>query len=140
MAMDNKLNRAEIAVIVAQYFSDSNFEYSRIESGSSNSTYRISVNEQAYVLSIFESKGSDHVAELTSILSQLEDRGIRSSRVIAAVDGRLHSTFNGKPILLKEYISGESFRYLGRSYKLLVRKAELSEHITLQAFPRFTFK
>jgi homoserine kinase type II len=105
--MDNKLNRAEIAVIVAQYFSDSNFEYSRIESGSSNSTYRISVNGLAYVLSIFESKGSDHVAELTSILSQLEDCGIRSSRVIAAVDGRLHTTFNGKPILLKEYISGE---------------------------------
>jgi homoserine kinase type II len=105
--MDNKLNRAEIATIVAQYFSDSNFEYSRIESGSSNSTYRISVNRQAYVLSIFESKGSEHVAELTSILSQLEDRGIRSSRVIATADGRLHSSFNGKPILLKEYISGE---------------------------------
>jgi homoserine kinase type II len=105
--MDNKLNRAEIAVILAQYFSDSNFEFSNIESGSSNSTYRISVNGQAYVLSVFESKGSDHVSELISILSLLEDRGIRSSRVIATADGRLHSTFNGKPILLKEYISGE---------------------------------
>ena len=105
--MDNKLNRAEIAAIVAQYFFDSNFDFSRIESGSSNTTYRISVNGQAYVLSVFESKGSEHVAELTSILSQLEDRGIRSSRVVATADGRLHSTFNGKPILVKEYISGE---------------------------------
>ena len=105
--MDNKLNREEITAIVAQYFSVPNFDFSRIESGSSNSTYRISVNGQAYVLSIFESKGSEHVAELTSILSQLEERGIRSSRVVATADGRLHSTFNGKPILLKEYIRGE---------------------------------
>jgi homoserine kinase type II len=105
--MDNNLERSEIATILIEYFSDMNFDYSKIESGSSNSTYRISLNRQAYVLSIFESKNSEHVAELTSILRQLEERGIRSSRVVATVDGRLHSTFNSKPILLKEYITGE---------------------------------
>ena len=40
------------------------------------------------------------------------------------------STF--KTVAAKEYVSGESLRYLGRSYKLLVRKAEDAERVSLQ--------
>lgn len=104
--MVSKLNRPEIAEILAHYFSAPTFDYSKIESGSSNSTYRISLNEQTFVLTIFESSNSDHVADLTSILKQLEDRGIKSSCVVATTDGRLYSAFNDKPILLKEFIAG----------------------------------
>jgi homoserine kinase type II len=109
--MENCLDHSELAAIIGQYFSDPNFDFSRIESGSSNSTYRINQNGQAYVLTIFESNDSDHVADLTSILRQLEDRGIRSSRVVTTITGRMHSTFNNKPILLKEYISGEELTH-----------------------------
>ena len=109
--MSNKLDRHEIAEIVKQYFPAQNFNYSKIESGSSNSTYRISLNEQAYVLSIFESSNSDHVADLTSILEQLEERGIKSSRVVPTTDGRLYSAFHDKPILLKEFIAGEELTH-----------------------------
>ncbi len=105
--MSNKLDRPEIAEILEEYFSAPSFDYSKIESGSSNSTYRISLNEQAYVLTIFESSNSDHVADLTFILKQLEERGIKSSRVVTTTDGRLYSAFNDKPILLKEFIAGE---------------------------------
>ena len=109
--MDNKLERPEIATILAKYFSDKDFDFSRIDSGSSNSTYRVDLNGQAYVLSIFESNNSEHVAELTSILKQLEECGIKSSRVVPTLDGRLHSTFNDKPILLKEFIAGEELTH-----------------------------
>ncbi len=109
--MSNKLDRPEIAEILEQYFSGRNFDYSKIESGSSNSTYRISLNEQTYVLTIFESNNSDHVADLAQILKQLEERGIKSSRVVATMDGRLYSVFNGKPILLKEFIAGEELTH-----------------------------
>ncbi len=105
--MSSKLDRPEIAEILEEYFSASSFDYSKIESGSSNSTYRISLNEQIYVLTVFESNNSDHVADLTSILKQLEERGIKSSRVVATADGRLYSAFNNKPVLLKEFIAGE---------------------------------
>jgi len=105
--VSSKLERPEIAEILEQYFSAPSFDYSKIESGSSNSTYRISLNERAYVLTIFESNNSDHVADLTSILKQLEERGIKSSRVVTTTDGRLYSAFNDKPILLKEFIAGE---------------------------------
>lgn len=37
-----------------------------------------------------------------------------------------------KPRAKKEYISGETFRYLGRNYKLLIRKAEEQERVSLQ--------
>lgn len=37
-----------------------------------------------------------------------------------------------KPRTPKEYVSGEIFRYLGRNYKLLVRKAEDQERVSLQ--------
>jgi predicted metal-dependent hydrolase len=37
-----------------------------------------------------------------------------------------------KPRARKEYISGETFRYLGRNYKLLIRKAEEQERVSLQ--------
>jgi len=109
--LDSKLDYPEIAEIIEQYFSAPGFDYSKIESGSSNSTYWISLNGQAFVLSIFESKNSDHVAELTSILKLLEERGIKSSRVITTTDGRLYSAFNDKPILLKEYIAGEELTH-----------------------------
>ncbi len=69
------------------------------------------MNEQSYVLTIFESNNSEHVADLTSILKQLEERGIKSSRVVATADGRLYSTFNDKPILLKEFIAGEELSH-----------------------------
>ena len=110
MAMD-PLTDPEIAEIMEHYFSAASFDYSKIESGSSNSTYWISLNGQAFVLSVFESKNSDHVADLTSILKQLEERGIKSSRVVATTDGRLYSAFNDKPILLKEYIAGEELTH-----------------------------
>jgi homoserine kinase type II len=109
--MSNKLDRLEIAAILEEYFSVTSFDYSKIESGSSNSTYRVSLNEQIYVLTIFESNNSDHVADLTSILKQLEERGIKSSRVVSTTDGRMYSAFNDKPILLKEFIAGEELTH-----------------------------
>ena len=109
--MSSDLGRPEIAEILEEYVSGSSFTYSRIESGSSNTTYRINQNEQIFVLSIFESSNSDHVDELTLILKKLENYGIKSSRVVATTDGRLHSSFNGKPTLLKEYIAGEELTH-----------------------------
>lgn len=105
--MSNKIDRPEIEKMLGVYFSNPSFDCSKIESGSSNSTYQITHDKQSYVLSIFESSNVDHVADLTSILRQLEERGIKSSRVIATKNGKLYSAFNGKPILLKEFISGE---------------------------------
>jgi len=37
-----------------------------------------------------------------------------------------------KPRAPKEYISGETFRYLGRNYKLLIRETEGQERVSLQ--------
>ena len=105
--MSSDFNRSEIAEILEAYFSDSSFIYSKIDSGSSNTTYRVNQDEQTYVLSIFESSTSDHVDELTLILKQLEYYDIKSSRVVATADQQLHTAFKGKPILLKEYIEGE---------------------------------
>lgn len=104
--MSNNLDHSEIAEILEEYFSISSFTYSKIESGSSNSTYRINLNEQIYVLSIFESNNSDHVDELTLKLKQLEKCGIKSSRVVATNDGRLYSAFSGTALLcpLQEFV------------------------------------
>ena len=109
--MSSDLDRLEITEILGEYYSDSSFTYSKIESGSSNTTYRIKLDQQNYVLSIFESNNSDHVDELTLILKYLENFGIKSSRVVATSDGRLYSAFKDKPILLKEYIAGEELTH-----------------------------
>lgn len=37
-----------------------------------------------------------------------------------------------KPCAQKEYVSGETFRYLGRNYKLLIRKTAEQERVSLQ--------
>lgn len=105
--MSSNLNRFEITEILEDYFPGSSFTFSKIESGSSNMTYRINQGEQTYVLSVFESNSSDHVDELTLILKQLEHYDISSSRVVATANRQLHTIFNSKPVLLKDYIEGE---------------------------------
>ena len=105
--MSSGFNSSEITEILEAYFPDASFSFSKIDSGSSNTTYRICRDKFNYVLSIFESSSSDHVDELTQILKQLEEYDLKSSRVVATADGKLHTVFNDKPILLKEFIEGE---------------------------------
>jgi len=80
-------------------------------------------------LTVFPNQSVVVKAPKRAARSKIEDFLRRKSRWVLKQQ-RYFATF--KPRAKKEYVSGETFRYLGRSYKLLVRKTEEDEHVSLR--------
>ena len=82
-------------------------QFSALEGGSENSNYRIDTDDRAYVLTLCEVKSKEKVSELADLLTHLEANGFKSSRVMTTSSGDYLSSYEGKPILLKEFLQGE---------------------------------
>ena len=107
MALYTKLNQQQINEVTAVFNIGSVTQFRALEGGSENTNYRIDTGNRSYVLTLCEAKSKEAVSELAGLLTHLEASGFKSSRVIPTSSGDYLSSYNGKPVLLKEFLHGE---------------------------------
>ncbi len=81
--------------------------FSVMDGGSENSNYCIETHSGKYVLTLFDQKSLQQATNLASLLVHLTDHGIRTSRVVAPLEGPIVILHDEKPVMLKHHIDGD---------------------------------
>ncbi|NHZ71945.1 MAG: phosphotransferase, partial [Aquificales bacterium] len=105
MAQYTKLLEHEIQEIADQYelkLTDT----VPIEGGAANSSYLLSTRPDKYILTIFESSPT-FVAQMSQVLLLLAEHEFPAPRIQPLANGSLLTAYQGKPIFLKPYITGQ---------------------------------
>lgn len=105
MAQYTELNKKEINEIATAYDLEL-LNYEPIEQGDGSSNYLLHTRQNNYVLTVFEIT-RDRVANLVNILSLMEKFNFPTTRLLKLAVGGMTTTIQGKPVLVKQYISGQ---------------------------------
>ena len=104
MAIYTKLLENEIQEIMGRY-ELSVTSYDPIEKGSGNSNYLVSTNHGKFVLTVFEIEPIWAVC-CSKVLLLLEKHEFPAPRLQKTANGEMLTKYQGKPVLLKPYITG----------------------------------
>ncbi len=108
MARYSKLQENEIRALAIQY----NLElinFTSIEGGAGNSSFLLSTAQGEFILTVFEIS-INRVVNLSKLLGHLEEYEFPTTRWIHRIEGGPITTHQGKPVLIKPYISGQVVR------------------------------
>jgi homoserine kinase type II len=105
MAQYTELNEKEINEIATVYDLEL-VAYEPIEQGDGSSNYLLQTGQNKYILTIFEITW-DRVVNLVNILSLLEKYDFPTTRLLKLATEGMVTIFQGKPVLMKHYISGK---------------------------------
>jgi homoserine kinase type II len=81
--------------------------YQLLSGGSENSNYLVKTPNQAYVLTLSEQKSFAKANELAALLNYLDDNDFTSSKIVKTKEGQVVSSWNNKPVMVKEYLDGD---------------------------------
>jgi homoserine kinase type II len=101
-----RLDKDEIGLILAQFGINNISAFKILSGGSENTNYYIESEKGKHVLSICEQKTIEQTKELADLLKHLYDNGFETSKIVLTVNQQSAIFWNGKPMLLKEYIDG----------------------------------
>jgi len=105
MAQYSKLQKNEIHEISSKYELKV-IDYEPIEEGEGNSSYLVRTNQKQYVLTVFEIEHI-RVVNLSKLLRLLEEYEFPTTRIQKSANGDAITSFQGKPVLIKQYIAGQ---------------------------------
>ena len=118
MAQYTVLHATELETILCYYGIKTIKSYQVLSGGSENTNYLVNTLTKKYVLTICEQKSPEEANQLASLLIYLYDNNFSTSRLIKTSEDLLITTWNSKPVMLKEYIDGDIIQDL--SNELLV--------------------
>lgn len=78
-----------------------------LSGGSENTNYLITADCGKYVLTICEQKTEQQAKELTALLEHLETHNFKTSKIVKNKNGEAIQMWQGKPIMVKEFIDGK---------------------------------
>jgi homoserine kinase type II len=110
MAQYSKLQESEIREILSRYELKVIY-YAPIEGGAGNSSYFVRTTHKQYILTVFEIENF-RIVNLCKLLRLLEEYGFPTTRVQKLANGYMVTSFQGKPVLVKPYITGQMRRDL----------------------------
>lgn len=147
MAKYSELEENEIQELAVKYDLDL-VDYEPIEGGAGNTSYLLRARKSEYVLTIFEITMS-RVVDLSKLLLVLEENEFPTTRLLYLADGGTVTINQGKPVLVKPYISGQVVKNLNgamlmqvgavmaRLHEIPVPRFLPDKHVYgLQTFPR----
>jgi homoserine kinase type II len=121
MAIHMRLKKDDLLEILRNYNIDSLVQFHVLEGGSTNTNYLVEVdNHRKFVLTICDVKSYEETLVLAKLLVHLEENQFATSKVIRSNSGKSVTLFKRKPLLLKEYISGEVTDYFNEEILLML--------------------
>jgi len=136
MALYTQLNITEIQNIAADYGLGAVNSYSPLSGGSENSNYLVTSEKGKYVLTICEQKSIYEANQLANILTHLKINNFRTSKIILNSKQQAISSYQGKPIMLIDYLGGKVTEDISENVMYLVgielgklHKVEVPKHI-----------
>jgi homoserine kinase type II len=102
-----QLDQQAIEQITKQYPITPVTHFRPLEGGSENSNYYLTSKDQAYVLTICESKTLAETEALAKLLFHLEKHQFTTTQIVRNKEEGMVSVFQGKPILLKSFLKGK---------------------------------
>ncbi len=101
-----RLDKKEIETILARFDIRPIVSFEVLSGGSENTNYLINSKNGKYVLCICEQKTVERSKELTALLEHLEKNHFNTSKTVRTRDNDPITIWNGKPIMVKEFIEG----------------------------------
>ncbi|MFT5143054.1 MAG: homoserine kinase type II [Thalassolituus oleivorans] len=107
MAVYTSLSESEMSDI-CERFGLALASFEPIAAGGENSTYLIHARQGSFVLTMAEEKSFAQISKVGRLLAYLNECGFSTTRLLRATSGAEVVEFRGKPVLIKEYIPGET--------------------------------
>ena len=110
MAVYSLLQDSDIREIAGSY-GLTMVDYEPIAAGAGNSNYLVRAQQASYVLTVFEDTTLALTVEHGRLLSLLKEYAFPSPRPLLAVNGKMAIMNKTGPVMMKEYVVGEVYRY-----------------------------
>jgi homoserine kinase type II len=81
-------------------------DFAPIEGGAGNSSYLLHTQQGNYVLTVFDDKTLAYVVSLGKLLLLLAEYEFPTTRLLVSAQGNIAIVYKGKPVIVKEYITG----------------------------------
>jgi len=112
MAGYTLLTGKDIDRLMSNYDLGELLESEPMKGGQANSSYKITSERGAFILSVCDEKNETEIVMLTSLLAHLRQHGFPTSNPIPTLTGSLLTGHENKPVYIKEYIAGGVVRQL----------------------------
>ena len=100
------MEKKDMLHILADFAIQQINQFKLLSGGSENSNYKIETDKGNFILTICEQKSMQEANRLGELLLHLKEHGFKTSTIVKTKSGLLNSTWQGKPIQLKEYLEG----------------------------------
>ena len=107
MAQYTVLNEHTLQSILDHYGIKKVVSYKILSGGSENTNYVVKTTDLSFVVTICEQKSLEEAEGLAVLLEYLNFNNFSTSRLIKTSTGELTIVWNGKPVMIKEFIEGE---------------------------------
>jgi homoserine kinase type II len=107
VALYARLDRAAVQGLARRFGIDDITVFSVMDGGRENTSYYIETHSGKYVLTLCDQKSLQQATDLASLLVYLTDHGIRTSRVVAPLEGPIVLLHDEKPVMLKHHVDGD---------------------------------
>lgn len=107
MAVFTPITSTELDDLLANFELSPHLEVQGIASGTVNSNYKVRCQQGTFVLTILEATSHTKAQELASFADHCHQHGVPCPKLIHP-SKPLSATFNDKPVILAQFLSGES--------------------------------
>jgi len=107
MAIYTELQQNDVATLARSYSLGDVVNFSPLEGGSANSNYRVNTSKGLYIFSVCDEKDVASIDALTQVLLTLAEADFPTTRLVRTTEGERFTEYDGKPLIVKEFIEGE---------------------------------
>jgi len=106
MADYTQLTDPELAELLYQYDLGEMIQASSLDGGQANSSLKIATKKGQFTLSICDEKNEKEIQTLTDVLIHLESHHFPTTRLVKTKRNRSFTFYQGKPVYVKKFLSG----------------------------------